>query len=144
MNPTTVRRRTPAVWALMVLLLVQGLGGLAGGAALVAKPSGAVMHMPAGYLEGSPFHDFLIPGLVLGIVLGVMPLAALVGVWSGRTWAWFTSFAVGCGLIIWIIVEVFIIPFSALQPTFGTVGLLIALAALAPSVRRYCDMRVLG
>jgi hypothetical protein len=142
-DSATPRTRSVAVWSLLFLLL-QGLGGLAGGVALVARPSGAVMHMPVDYLAGSPFRDYLIPGLILGLVLGAMPLVALAGVWSGRAWAWFAAFAVGCGLIIWIGVESLIIPFSALQPAFGTVGLLIAVATLAPSVRRYCRMRLLG
>jgi hypothetical protein len=135
--PATYSSRRPAgVWILLVLLVIQGLGGLAGGLALTLKPDGSIMKMPLSYLDGSPFSDFLIPGLVLLLVLGVLPLAAAAGLWMRRTWAWYAAFAVGCGLMIWILVEITIIPFSWLQPMFGVVGVLIFAVAALKSVRR--------
>jgi hypothetical protein len=130
-------RRPAALWILLVLLLVQGLGGLAGGLSLALKPDGSIMKMPTSYLDGSPFSDFLIPGLVLLLVLGVLPLAAAAGLWLGRRWAWYAAFAVGCALMIWILVEITIVPFSWLQPAFGVVGVLIFAVAVLKSVRRY-------
>jgi hypothetical protein len=137
-RPTT--GRGPAVWALMALLVIQGLGGLGGGASLVAGPHGEVMHMPVSYLEGSPFSDYTIPGLALGLILGVWPLITLVGMRRGSGWAWYSSFAIGCGLLIFETVEVFIIPYNILQPIFYVVGFLIAVITLLPPVRRYCSI----
>jgi hypothetical protein len=137
----SARRRPAAVRALTVLLALQGLCGLAGGAALVAGPHGEIMHMPVSYLQGSPFSDYLIPGLLLGLVLGALPLITFVGMLRGRAWAWFASFTVGCGLIIFELVEVSIIGYNVLQPVFGTVGVLITLITLLPSVRRYFGVR---
>ena len=136
------RRRPAAIWALMVLLVVQGLGGLGGGILLIAGPHGEIMHMPVSYLRGSPFPDYFIPGLFLGLVLGVLPLVAFAGLLGRRTWAWFVSFSVGCGLIIFEIVEVTIIPFNVQQPVFGTVGVLIAVLTPLPSVRRHLGVRL--
>ncbi len=130
-------RRPAALWVLLVLLLVQGVGGLGGGLSLVLKPDGSIMQMPLAYLDGSPFSDFLIPGLILLLVLGVLPLAAAVGLWQGRRWAWYAAVTVGGALMIWILVEVTIVPFSWLQPAFGVVGVLIFGAAVLRSVRRY-------
>jgi hypothetical protein len=138
-----IARRSPAVWALMALLLIQGLGGLGGGASLVAGPHGEVMNMPVSYLDGSPFSDYTIPGLALGLILGTWPLITLVGMRRGFAWAWYSSFAIGCGLVIFETVEVFIIPYNILQPIFYTVGFLIAVLTLLPPVRRYCGI-VLG
>jgi hypothetical protein len=132
--------RSPAVWALMALLVIQGLGGLGGGASLVAGPHGEIMHMPVSYLRGSPFPDFTIPGLALGLILGVWPLATLFGMWRGSVWAWYSSFAIGCGLVIFETVEVFIIPYNILQPIFYAVGFLIAVLTLLPPVRRHCGI----
>ena len=95
------------------------------------------MKMPVSYLDGSPFSDFLIPGLILLLVLGVLPLVATAGLWLGRRWAWYAAFAVGCALMIWILVEITIVPFSWLQPAFGVVGVLIFAVAVLKSVRRY-------
>lgn len=136
------RRRTIAAWALLALLLLQGLGGTAGGLSLSLRPNGSIMRMPVSYLEGSPFADYLVPGLVLLVVLGIAPLVAIVALWLRRAWGWYLAFAIGCGLVIFEIVEVRFIPFSWLQPVFGVVGALIALICLLPSVRRYAGVRL--
>jgi Predicted membrane protein (DUF2127) len=137
-------RRPAGVWILLVLLMIQGLGGLAGGLALSLRPDGSIMQMPASYLAGSPFPDFLIPGLLLLFVLGVLPLVAAAGLWRRRRWAWYAAFVVGCGLMIWILVEITIIPFSWLQPAFGAVGVLIFVVSLLKPVRRYFGVLLPG
>ena len=130
-------RRPVAVWALLVLLVVQGLGGLGGGLSLSVAPDGSLLRMPTSLLEGSPFPDFLVPGLILLLVLGVLPLAAVIGLWLGRRWAWYAAFVVGCGLMVWILVEITIIPYDILQPLFGGVGMAIFIVSLLRPVRRF-------
>jgi hypothetical protein len=143
--PTTDRPRRPAAaWILLILLLIQGLGGFAGGLALSVKPDGSIMGVPVSYLEGSPFGDYLIPGLILLLVLGVLPLVAAAGLWLRRHRAWYAAFVVGCGLMIWILVEITIIPYDMLQVVFGVVGALIVLVALMRSVRRFYGVRLPG
>jgi hypothetical protein len=144
MQSARPQRRPVAVWSLLVLLLLQGIGGVAGGLALSVKPDGSVMQMPVSYLDGSPFSDYLAPGLILLLVLGVLPLAAAAGLWLGRRWAWYAAVAVGGGLMIWILVEITIIPFTWLQPAFGIVGVLIFVVALLRPVRRYCGVALPG
>ena len=137
-------RRPATLWFLLILLLVQGLGGMAGGLSLVARPDGSIMQMPTSYLDGSPFPDFLVPGLILQLVLGVLPLVAMAGLWMRRRWAWYAAFVVGCALMIWILVEITIVPFSWLQPAFGVVGVLIFAVAVLKSVRRYFGVLLPG
>ena len=137
-------RRPAALWILLALLLVQGVGGLAGGLSLALMPDGSIMKMPVSYLDGSPFSDFLIPGLILLLVLGVLPLVATAGLWLRRPWAWYAAFAVGCALMIWILVEITIVPFSWLQPAFGVVGVLIFAVAVLKSVRRFFGVLLPG
>jgi hypothetical protein len=114
------------------LLVWLGLGALAGGAALVAKPDGSVMQMPLSWLAGSPFPDFFVPGLILGGLFGVGSFA--VAVMGLRRWhiAPFLAFAIGCAMMIWIVVELAIIRgISILHPLYFLTGLGIAAAAVS-------------
>jgi hypothetical protein len=109
--------------------------------ALSIKTDGSIMKMPVSQLSGSPFHDYRVPGLILPRLLGVVPLITLIGVWARRAWAWYASFAIGCALVVWILVEITIIDYSILQPVFGSVGALIVVFTLVPQVRRYRGVR---
>lgn len=132
--------RTFAAWILVALLLVQAVGAIGGGAVLVISPDGDLMRMPTSQLEGSPFDSFLVPGLILLVVLGILPLAAAVGLLFRRTWAWWLAGVVGCGLAIWIVVEMSIIDYHWLMATYLGMALAIVLACLPRSVRRYCGV----
>src|SRR6185437_686003 len=59
-------------------LILLGVGAIAGGAALVAAPDGSVMHFDPTILGGSPFRDFLVPGLILGGLFGIGSLVVAV------------------------------------------------------------------
>ena len=114
----------------IALLVLLGLGALAGGAALVTQPDGSVMHFDTALLAGSPFDTFLIPGLILGGLFGIGSLVvAAMGLARSRL-APFLAFAIGCAQMIWIVVELAIIrELSFLHPTFFLVGLGIAAAS---------------
>ena len=63
--------------------------------------------------------------------------AALEAVNPFRTeyWGWTLSGVIGVGLVIWIAVEMLIVPLSFLQPFYAGVGLVIIALTLAPPVR---------
>jgi hypothetical protein len=116
----------------VVFLVILGLGALAGGVALVAQPDGSVMQFDTGLLAGSPFADFLIPGLILGGLFGIGSfIVAAMGVMHARP-APFLAFAIGCAQMIWIVVELAVIrELSFLHPTFFLVGLAIAATSVS-------------
>ena len=128
------------LWVLFGLLVLQGLGGIGGGAALASKPDGSILKMPLSYLDGSPFADYRVPGTILLCVLGIFPLVVAFGLLKRRRWAWYGAFAVGCGLMIFELVEISVIGYNVQQPIWGTIGLLIALVSIAPSVQRACGL----
>ena len=87
---------------------------------LTIKPDGGLLKMPLSYLEGSPFSDYLVPGVILLCVLGIFPLVVAYGLLRRRPWAWFGACAVGCGLMIFEVVEYGVIGFNVQQPIWGT------------------------
>ena len=100
-------RRPGGVRLLAVLLILLAVNALVGGALLIADPSGGLLGMPVSLLAGSPFRDYLLPGLVLFGLLGVLPLAVVAGVWFRPRWAyldgmgvhgaWLAAMGVGAG-----------------------------------------------
>jgi hypothetical protein len=130
-EPIPRPRRGLAAWIAIAALILLGVGATAGGIALAVKPDGSVMHMPLSYLEGSPFVDYLVPGLILGGLFGVGSLiVAAMGVLRLRP-APFLAFVIGCGQMIWIAVQLAIIrEFSFLHPTMFGVGLVMAVASV--------------
>jgi hypothetical protein len=137
-HPALGRRAAPiprpelhrAGWVAVVFLVLLGLGGTAGGVALVVRPDGSVMGFDVSLLAGSPFRDFLVPGLILGGLFGIGSLA-VAGMGLAR-WhvAPFLAFAIGVAQMIWIPVQLGIIKeVSFLHPTCYAIGLVIAAAS---------------
>lgn len=130
--------------ALLVLTLLVALTAFAGGAALVAgtflPDSGLVIVPPVEYLEGSPFDSYLVPGLVLGLVLGGVHLVAFILLLRTR-WGALAATVAGYAALIWIFVQMMIIPFSFLQALYFAAGLaelglvLLRLGVLRPEGR---------
>lgn len=133
--------RPASVYALLACLLIQGLSGVTGGLALVADPSGEIIGLPVSWLRGSPLESYLVPGLILFLALGILPLIVMYTVWTRLPWAWFASAIVGLVLIVWILVEILIIGYQSeppLQLIYGSLGVAIFVLALLPSVEAYC------
>jgi hypothetical protein len=137
---TKSESRPLGVTLLLVLLAFQGLSGILGGVFLVLDPTGNLLQMPVSMLEDSPFRDFFIPGLILLIVLGILPVVVLYSLWKKDRWAWFGSLLVGMALMIWIGVQILMIGYYSkvpLQLIYGLVGFFIVVLTFLPSVRNY-------
>jgi hypothetical protein len=81
-----------------------GLGALGGGIALLI---GAMdQWLPVAFLQGTPFSDYLIPGLLLTIVIGGGMLLAAATQFIQRAWSVLLSAAMGLLMIGWEVVEV--------------------------------------
>lgn len=57
---------------LLFLLSFLGLGAIFGGGVLIISPSGKMFGMPLSMLDNSPFNNFLIPGIILFSLLGLV------------------------------------------------------------------------
>ena len=85
---STVQTRPVLVWILILLQILLGLGALVSGAILVAAPDGHLMQLPLSMLQHSPFPNFLIPGVLLGTLLGIYPLLVAWSLWKRPPWRW--------------------------------------------------------
>lgn len=137
---------------LVFMHLILGIGAVFGGLVLIVDPSGGIIKMPITLLNNSPFDSFLIPGMILFVILGVLPLIisfALVTKWhwnaanrlnifSKMHWSWTYSLYIGFALIIWITVELFSIKGIALiHVGYIFLGLIIQAVTMLPSVQKY-------
>lgn len=110
------RRGELAIAALGATTAVNAVGGAIYGL------SGA-RDVPREWLKGSPFHDYRMPSLILGVAVGGSSAAAAVTAWHGSEHAGAAAISAGVVLLGWITVQVAIIgPRSFLQPLMASVG----------------------
>jgi hypothetical protein len=103
-----------SLYPLLLLLAFQSFGGIYGGICLTLFPSGTILQLQLSMLNGSPFTNFLIPGLVLLIVLGLLPAFVtyslivrpqwawpdILNIYRGIHWAWTFSLYIGIMLVV--------------------------------------------
>jgi hypothetical protein len=90
--------------ALVVIEAFIGLSAIQGGIALL---TGAFdQYVPVAWLAGTPFSDYMIPGLVLVIVVGGSALLAAVTVFIHREWAVLVSVLAGLLMAGYEVVEI--------------------------------------
>jgi uncharacterized membrane protein len=86
-----------------------GLGALGGGFMLVRDPSGSALELPMSLLEGSPFTDFLIPGMFLLAVNGIGSMIGAGLSFTRRRYAQEIAIVLGAILVAWIVIQIVII-----------------------------------
>ena len=106
----TNRQTVPSIaWFVATLDVLLGLGALFGGAALALGPDGHLLGMKTSLLAGSPFTDYLVPGVILFLVMGVFPLVAAAMIALRSSLAPIAAIASGLALIGWIVVEMIVL-----------------------------------
>lgn len=89
-----------------ILQIFVGLTAFVSGMLLVVYPSGKLLKAPLDMLNGSPFNDFLIPGIILLLVNGIGQLIAGILTFRKNPFSELIGFIFGIGLMIWIFVQV--------------------------------------
>lgn len=128
---STPRALRVALAAVAAINLVSALIGMVG------LTVGGGMGLPPEWLEGSVFHSYVWPGIILGIVVGGMQALALVAQFGRFALAWGLHAAAGLTMMIWIFVEIAVLlEWSPLHGIFFATGLVqTVLAVLALGAR---------
>ncbi len=111
--------------ALAILHLFVGLGALPAGYSMVTTTDGSGLGMSPEMLTGSPFSSFLIPGLFLLFILGLLNLLVAMPIFRQHKYSGIIGMTMGAILFLWILIQVGMIGLSFwLQPLFLVVGLI--------------------
>jgi len=93
----------------MLLLLFNGIGAIYGGWNLMMHPDGSSIQLSPGWLEHTPFDNYLIPGIILFVVNGWFSLVAFSAVIMNlKNHAWLVI-AQGAILLGWIVIQMLLI-----------------------------------
>jgi magnesium-transporting ATPase (P-type) len=137
-----------------IFLIVIGflaIGAIGGGAVLIVSPTGEMMGLPLSEFKNIPFNSFLIPGIILFTVLGLVPilliiallkkpeskLAEKINVFNDMHWSWTYSIYVAFILIGWIQIQLIFLQSSVywLHTFYMFYAILIIIIALLPQIR---------
>lgn len=109
------------------LLLFVSLSAIWGGIMLVIDPSGQKMQMPLSFLEKSPFENYLIPGIILLFMNGLMNLVAVALLLKNHVfYPWLVMFQ-GVVLSVWIIAQIHLLQifYAPLHLPYFILGILL-------------------
>jgi hypothetical protein len=126
------------VTRLLAALTLFGALSAVAGAVLAIAANGA--GVPLDYLANSAFPSYVVPGVILGVVVGGTQLAAAIALLKKQPSALLLSTIAGFGMLIWIFVELAIIrQYSWLQSAYFVLGvmeliLVFALLGIVPSL----------
>lgn len=90
----------------LFLLFFNGAGAIFGGSALVYDPTGSALQLPVELLENSPFNSYLIPGIILIIMNGL--LSILIAILAIRKSNYYPKLVILQGLILtgWLTIQI--------------------------------------
>lgn len=110
------------------LLLFLGFGGIYGAIMLISDPDGDKFDWSIDLLNGTPFKSFLIPGIILLIANGLLPLYVAVVTAMKKSYSGFFILLQGVILFFWLSIQLVMNPDFFLPvthyPSYGVGALL--------------------
>ena len=137
-------------YTFLIVLGFLALGAIGGGGVMIISPTGELIGIPLSELKNSPFNSFLIPGIILFSVLGLVPillivallkkpesrLAEQINLFEDMHWSWTYSIYVAFTLIGWIQIQmVFLQSVHWLHTFYMFYAIAIIIIALLPQLR---------
>ncbi len=145
-------KRPVPVIILIFFVFIQAISGLWGGIALIISPKGELLQLPLNFLDGTPFNNYIVPGIILFTFLGIFPAIVLIGLimqlnWKAfnfinlykeQHWSWTGSLYTGIILILWIDFQIMLIGYKHfIQSVYALLGVIIVAFSLIPSVKTF-------
>ncbi len=101
-----------------------GIGAVIYGPLLIIDPSGGKAAMSVDLLKGSPFTNYLIPGILLFFINGVGNITGSILSFKKSNYAGYAGILLGVALIIWVVVQLMLIGYANwLQPFYLILGI---------------------
>ena len=114
----------------MILLGFIAMTAVPSGLMLILEPDGSILQLPQMVLQSTPFHSFLIPGIILTLVVGGINSIALLLCLFNKQFQYRWAMAGGTILVIWILAQLATISFFHwLQFIYLGIGILVVLIA---------------
>lgn len=113
------------------LLIITAINAVVAGFLFITDPSGRKLGMSVEYLNFSPFNSYLIPGIVLLVVNGLLNFAAAYAVIKNKAYS--SVFVIIQGILLggWILIQVIMVrDVSILHIIMFSVGLVFTLSGL--------------
>jgi len=111
------------------LLLLTAINAAVAGVLFIIDPSGHGMGMSVSYIKDSPFDSYLIPGIVLLIVNGLLNFIAAYFVFRKKPFSPFWVIAQGILLSGWIVIQVIMVKnISMLHIIMFTIGMILTIS----------------
>lgn len=149
------RKRLPASLVVLSLLLgILVIGTFEAARAMITNPL-EPLGMPTDWLKNTPVHTYFWPGMFfVGITLATMlTLAGLLFGWRwtwargmesriGYRWPWFGAVSIGVVLLVFEIIELFLVPFHpVMHPLLIAWSALIIWLPFTGSARRHLKVQ---
>jgi hypothetical protein len=115
---------------LFILVCFIALTSTLSGLLMVIRPDGGILNLPVSLLGGTPFKDFLIPGILLTLLVGGVNLLAIFHNLKRHKNRYDWALAGGVMICGWIIAQMILIrAFHWLHIIYLVIGILIILIA---------------
>lgn len=103
-----------------------GVSALVSGILFIVRPDGSLLGMNQSYLAGSPFSDYVVPGIALAAGIGLVFIATAVLTVREVRYLPELTMSVALLLMVWLLVEASIIGFQWQQGVIGVLALTLA------------------
>ena len=115
----------------IAILILLGIGAVYGGVTLIIDPTGELLGLPLEVLDLSPFSNYLIPGIILLIMIGLLPFYITYSTIRKLPKYDWMIIAQGILLIIWLTTEIIMGIFEPfIHYTYYTIGILLVLCGI--------------